>query len=204
MKKNSNNVLFTIVIAFVVVVIIVFYLISLGKINWLNLPEEEEPLDEEKRSLHQEIQHINKRLDKLEKHIAKKVELKIKLDKYVNTTYWIIKCFFSILLVIIQILFIYWCYDPSWKTTLNDVMNINEAIILVIATASLVIYGKPLTILNVFNLLNTGVRYSVTAKFERHFNSIETQKGELISLQVIVKEKSDRLRGWDRNKTDNI
>ena len=199
MKRRDNNILFIIAIAFVVVIIILLYYASLGKINWLNSSENKEPFDEEKRNLAEEIKYINNRLEKLEKHIAKKIDLKIRLDKYVKITYSIIKCLLSAIIVGVQILFMYWCNDSNWHTILNDVMNINEAIILFMATASLIIYGKPLTILNVFSLFHTNIKYLITSKFEHHLDSKNIHKEELINLEAKKKEKSERLRTLSQN-----
>jgi len=177
MKQKNKALNITLIVLGVILLIIVFA-ITLGKSTPKLTSKEKKPLEKKNRepkSIEQNKKLIQNRYQKIQQVISKKETLKIKLDRIYKRSV----NGFKIALVLLILIYNSIAYFLLELKNLGDIVNWNEAAILVIGFALFLLYDSVKDLKETGNDFKMKIKIRIYGKYINIDKSIEKSKSEL-------------------------
>ncbi|MCG9879637.1 MAG: hypothetical protein MH472_03470 [Bacteroidia bacterium] len=187
-KKEDTNLILPITII-ILIVIVVLYLLTLGKLNFLD-----SELKNKRRSLEERKKIIDSQFEKIEELLNKKKQLKLKLDKINQRV--LIAARASIVFIIIAIsLFV----NITFKLTLLDIGSYLGLLFFIVACIAFISFGNPEKGLEFWKYFEKKLTLKIYGKYlnlEHHFEKHKKQKESLLlaneEVKLLLKEVEEQ------------
>jgi len=170
MKKKDKNIL---IIVLLILLLLFVYTLTLGLYN---------PFSNKESSTKNNLDSLNSRYRKLVPHIEKQKALKKRLDTIFKWVYFS----FRIMMVIIYLLTNYLAYKYLGFNDLNKLLNLNEAVAILLAILFFIIYGDLRNLSVSIDQMKNYIKYRVYKKHVNLNEKIEHREKEKNHLEIEI------------------
>lgn len=174
MKRKHYTI---ILIVLLVALLIILYLITFGKVNFIQEGDSKNKSSDEKKKW---LEHRHRKLEGL---VNKKVGLIENLNRIVKTSYFLVRLFFVAVFVGINLLAF-----NSFNLTLENLLSYNQVFAVSFFGVCFLIYDKPSDIYTIFSSLRLSVENYVFQKYGNLEQQIEEHKKEMADINQEVSQ----------------
>jgi Na+/H+ antiporter NhaC len=189
-KKEGSNLVLPITII-ILIVIVVLYLISLGKLNFLD-----SEVKNKKRNLEERKRIIDSQFAKIESLLSRKKSLKDKLDK-INLRVLIV----ARTLVVFIIIGASILGNQVMKLSLLDIGSYLGLIFILLAFISFIRFGNPENVIEFWRYIEKKLTIKIYGKYinlENHFDRHEKQKESLLMENIELQKQLEEVEEIER------